>query len=79
MDNLLRLGKTVDRGVLGLYFEALLDAVLGEREIFHIIECPVCGFEEIYYQNAKTKRLIGRACSSCNFVQKFEIEHKLKA
>ena len=53
-------------------FEILLDAILGERRIFHIIECPICGFEEIYYEHHVTKRLIGRACSCCNFVQKFE-------
>ena len=55
-----------------MYFESLLDAVLGERQIFHIIECPVCGFEEIYYEHNVTKRLIGRACRNCNFVQRFE-------
>ncbi|MDR4949501.1 acyltransferase [Neobacillus cucumis] len=55
-----------------MYFESLLDAVLGERQIFHIIECPVCGFEEIYYEHCGTKRLIGKACRNCNFVQKFE-------
>ncbi|MBI0577752.1 MULTISPECIES: hypothetical protein [Bacillaceae] len=55
-----------------MHFEFLLDAILGERQIFHIIECPVCGLEEIYYENAKTHRLIGRACSNCNFVQKFD-------
>ncbi|MEH7331185.1 acyltransferase [Neobacillus drentensis] len=52
-------------------FEILLDAILGERRIFHIIECPVCGFEEIYYEHHVTKRLLGRACSCCNFVQRF--------
>jgi predicted nucleic-acid-binding Zn-ribbon protein len=56
-----------------MHFEFLLDAVLGERQIFHIIECSVCGFEEIYYENMVSKRLIGRACSHCNFVQRFEI------
>ncbi|MED3563098.1 acyltransferase [Bacillus sp. MUM 116] len=55
-----------------MYFEHLLDAILGERQIFHIIECPVCGLEEIYYENSKTRRLIGRACCNCNFVQKFD-------
>jgi len=55
-----------------MYFELLLDAVLGERQIFHIIECPVCGSEEIYYEHSVTKRLIGRACRSCHFVQRFE-------
>ncbi|WP_202171440.1 acyltransferase [Bacillus sp. USDA818B3_A] len=55
-----------------MYFESLLDAVLGERQIFHMIECPVCGYEEIYYEHCGTKRLIGRACRHCNFVQKFD-------
>jgi len=60
-------------------FELLLDAVLGERQIFHIIECPVCGYEEIYYEHQVTKRLVGRACSHCNFVQKFESMQPVKA
>jgi len=53
-------------------FELLLDAILGERKIFHIIECPICGWEEIYYENQVTKRLIGRACPHCNFIERFE-------
>nr|WP_263324783.1 acyltransferase [Neobacillus sp. Marseille-Q6967] len=57
-----------------MYFDILLDAILGEREIFHIIECPVCHYEEIYYEDAKTKELLGRACSNCNFVQKFDFK-----
>lgn len=55
-----------------MYFEYLLDAVLGERQIFHIIDCSICGFEEIYYESPAAKNLIGRACSHCNYVQRFE-------
>lgn len=55
-----------------VYFENLLDAVLGERKIFHVIECDVCGFDEVYYEDASTKKLVGRACCNCNFVQKFD-------
>lgn len=55
-----------------MYFEILLDAILGERQIFHIIECPVCNYDEVYYEDANTKELIGRACSNCNFVQRFD-------
>jgi hypothetical protein len=62
-----------------MYFEILLDAVLGDRQIFHIIECPVCSYEEIYYEDAHTKELIGRACSTCNFVQKFDFVTEEKA
>ncbi|MEH7108677.1 MULTISPECIES: acyltransferase [Bacillaceae] len=53
-------------------FESLLDAILGVRKIFYVLECPVCGMEEIYYENEVTRRLIGRACSTCHFVQKFD-------
>jgi hypothetical protein len=62
-----------------MYFEILLDAVLGDRQIFHIIECPVCNYEEIYYEDVNTKELIGRACSTCNFVQKFDFATEEKA
>ncbi|WP_216831510.1 acyltransferase [Alkalihalobacterium elongatum] len=55
-------------------FDLLLDAVLGERQLFHVIECSVCGHEEIYYIDPETKQQIGRACSQCGFVQKFEFE-----
>jgi Zn ribbon nucleic-acid-binding protein len=53
-------------------FDLLLDAILGERQISYIIECPVCGFEEIYYEHNKTKKLLGRACSHCQYVQLFD-------
>jgi hypothetical protein len=55
-----------------VHFEQVLDAVLGERQIFHKVDCPVCGFEEIFYESQKTNRLIGRACSHCNFIHRFE-------
>jgi hypothetical protein len=55
-----------------VYFNSLLDAFFGPRNIFHVIECSVCGFDEIYYEDKETKKVIGKACSGCNFVQKFE-------
>lgn len=54
-----------------MYFENLLDAILGPREILHELECPVCGFDEIYYKEPHTGVQIGRACKTCNFVQTF--------
>jgi predicted nucleic-acid-binding Zn-ribbon protein len=57
---------------MDMYFENLLDAVFGIRKIFHVAECEVCGFDEVYYEDAETKKLVGRACSHCNFVQKFD-------
>ncbi len=54
-----------------MYFEFLLDAILGPREVIHELECSVCGFFEVYYQDAITKETIGRACEQCNFVQRF--------
>ncbi|WP_078429865.1 acyltransferase [Alkalihalobacterium alkalinitrilicum] len=57
-------------------FELLLDAVLGERELFHVIDCTVCGSEEIYYVDPISKQQIGKACSQCGFVQKFEFDHQ---
>ncbi|MBY0098846.1 acyltransferase [Mesobacillus maritimus] len=55
-----------------MYFENLLDALFGEREILHVLECSICGFDEIYYVDSTTKKQIGRACCGCQFVQKFE-------
>jgi len=55
-----------------MYFENLLNALFGEREILHVMECQVCGFDEIYYLEPSTKKQIGRACEGCQFVQKFE-------
>ena len=53
-------------------FKYLLDVTLGEREIFYVIECSICGFDEIYYKNPQTKTFIGRACATCNCVQQFK-------
>ncbi|MFE4523068.1 acyltransferase [Cytobacillus firmus] len=57
-----------------MHFEALLDALFGPREILHEMECSVCGLDETYYKDPFTHRSLGRACPSCNFVQKFEME-----
>lgn len=58
-----------------VYFEFLLDALLGPREIIYEVECSVCGFNEVYYRDKVTKENLGRACKQCNFVQKFENEN----
>ncbi|AZU64508.1 acyltransferase [Neobacillus mesonae] len=55
-----------------MYFEYLLDALLGPREILHSMECSVCGLEETYYRDPVSRRQLGRACYGCNFVQKFD-------
>lgn len=55
-----------------MYFDFLLDALLGQREVLHSLECSVCGFDENYYIEPSTKQQIGRACQGCNFVQKFD-------
>ncbi|WP_209121600.1 acyltransferase [Alkalihalobacillus sp. BA299] len=57
-------------------FELLLDAILGDRELFHSIECTICGHEEIYYIDPNSKQQIGKACSKCGFVQKFVFDHQ---
>lgn len=57
-----------------MHFEFLLDAILGQREILHDMECSVCGHDEIYYIHPITKKQLGRACKGCNFVQKFNLE-----
>lgn len=57
--------------MVDLHFELLLEAVLGQREIIHELECSICGFNETYYRDPATKQSIGRACKTCNFVQKF--------
>ncbi len=59
-----------------MYFENLLNVVLGQREILHIIECPVCEFDEVYYKSPLTNEQLGRACSKCNFVQKFDFTER---
>ena len=58
-------------GVGELHFELLLEAVLGQREIIHELECTICGFNETYYWDPVTRQPIGRACNTCSFVQKF--------
>jgi hypothetical protein len=57
-----------------MHFNLLLDVVLGKREILHIIECPVCSLEEVYYKDPDTNKQLGRACSHCNYVQKFDFD-----
>ncbi|NRD76732.1 hypothetical protein HPT25_04405 [Bacillus sp. BRMEA1] len=52
--------------------ESILDVVLVEKQIFRIIESTVCEFEEIYYQNDIGKEVIGRSCSHCQLVQKYD-------
>ncbi|WP_042354235.1 hypothetical protein [Bacillus rubiinfantis] len=59
-----------------MYFELLLDTLIGPREILHTMECPVCGFDEVYYRDPITKKQLGRACCGCNFVQKFNFTEK---
>ncbi|MGX6444056.1 acyltransferase [Neobacillus sp. K501] len=58
-----------------MYFELLLDAIFGNREILHEMECSICGSDEIYYIHPETKESLGRACKKCNFVQKFDFEN----
>ena len=31
-----------------MYFENLLNVVFGQREVLHIMECEICGYDEIY-------------------------------
>ena len=54
-----------------MYFENLLNVVFGQREVLHIMECEICGYDEIYFKDAYTGKQIGRACNGCQFVQKF--------
>jgi ribosomal protein S27E len=53
-------------------FELLLDTIIGPREYFHVMECHLCGFDEIYYQHPITKEQVGMACKGCNYVKKFD-------
>jgi hypothetical protein len=53
---------------LNFDFEFFLDSLMGPRELFHIMECQVCGFDEIYFQHPFSKKQIGVACEGCNFV-----------
>lgn len=57
-----------------MYFENLLNALFGEREILHVLECSICGFDEIYYIDTLSRKQIGRACQGCQFVQKFDFQ-----
>jgi predicted nucleic-acid-binding Zn-ribbon protein len=57
-----------------MHFEGLLDTLLNEREVFHVVECEVCGFDEIYYKDPWSGKQIGRACKRCQFVQRFDFK-----
>jgi predicted nucleic-acid-binding Zn-ribbon protein len=57
-----------------MYFNYLLSILFGETEVLYSIECPVCGFDEVYYKDKVTGKQIGRACEGCNFVQKFDFD-----
>lgn len=54
-------------------FINLLDTVIGPRTIFHHMECEICGFDLIYYQDPETRTQNGVACEHCNYVKKYEI------
>ena len=32
-----------------MYFENLLNVVFGQREVLHIMECEICGYDGIYF------------------------------
>jgi len=51
-----------------------LDHVFGQRQIFHVMECSICGYDEFYFQHPETKAQIGLACEGCNYIFRFE-EH----
>jgi len=53
-------------------FELLLESIIGPREYFHVMECHLCGFDEIYYQHPITKKQIGMSCKGCNYVKNFD-------
>lgn len=55
-------------------FEISLNVLMGPREHFHVMECQVCGFDEVYYQHPFTKKQIGVACEGCNYVYTFDSE-----
>lgn len=55
-------------------FTNLLDSVIGPRIIFHQMECDVCAFDLIYYQDPDTSKQNGMACEQCNYVKKFEFK-----
>jgi len=60
--------------ILNLDFEFFLDEIIGTRELFHTMECHVCGFDEVYFQHPFTKKQIGFACEGCNFAYVFTFE-----
>ncbi|MCD8510616.1 MAG: acyltransferase [Bacillus sp. (in: Bacteria)] len=51
-------------------FKLLLTEILGSHKVFHVMECSVCGHDEVYYKDSKTNKVSGRACQNCNYVQK---------
>ncbi|MCT8137702.1 acyltransferase [Anaerobacillus sp. CMMVII] len=57
-----------------MYFHYLLDATLGPRVIYYVIECSVCGFDEVYFKSPESGELLGRACANCNCFQKFDFD-----
>lgn len=62
-------------------FNQLLDNVIGPRLIFHVMECYICGYDEIYYQHPDTQEQIGHACEGCYYVKPFSFQkniHKQK-
>jgi hypothetical protein len=67
----------IENGMRGekMYFEYLLDALLGQRELLHAMECQICGYDEIYYNHPSTGKQIGRACGGCQFVQVFDFKN----
>ena len=36
-----------------MYFELLLYALFGKREVLHAMECQICGYDEIYYNDSR--------------------------
>ncbi|MBU9723064.1 MULTISPECIES: acyltransferase [Bacillaceae] len=55
-------------------FRDALDKILGKRKLFHVIECSVCGFNEVYYIDPFTNKQLGKACETCNHIQRFEFD-----
>ena len=53
-------------------FDRLLDILLGEREVIEEIECSVCRQYETYFMDPITKKTIGRACKTCEYIQKID-------
>ncbi|AGK55842.1 hypothetical protein B1NLA3E_20520 [Bacillus sp. 1NLA3E] len=41
-----------------MYFEFLLDAILGPREVLHELECSVCGFLKYITKTQLQRRLL---------------------